>query len=113
MGKMSKQKGNRGELEASKEIARLFGVEARRGQQFAGGNDSPDIVADLPGVHLEVKRTECLRLWEALQQAQDDAGDKMPVVLHRSNKRPWVAIVRLEDLPAIVSRLYLVLMAKS
>lgn len=108
----SKRKGKCGELEAAKEVSRLFGVEARRGQQFAGGTDSPDIVADLPGVHLEVKRTEALRLWEALQQAQDDAGDKMPVVLHRSNKRPWVAIVRLDDLPQIVEKLYLALMAK-
>jgi hypothetical protein len=36
-----------------------------------------------------------------LEQAIADAGDHIPVVLHRANKRPWVAIVRLDDLPRL------------
>lgn len=106
----SKQKGKRGELEAAKELARLFGVEARRGQQFAGGADSPDVVCEIAGVHIEVKRTEQLRLWEAVEQATADAAGKVPLVLHRPNQRPWLAIVPLDELPTLVASLYLTMM---
>ena len=35
-------------------------------------------------------------------QAKRDAGDKLPVVAHRRNASEWVAILRLEDLLAIL-----------
>ena len=44
MGAKSRRKGKLGELQAAAEIRRLFGVEARRGRQFHGGDGSPDIV---------------------------------------------------------------------
>ncbi len=97
----SKQKGKRGELELVHWL-RAHGVKARRGQQFQGLPDSPDIVHDLPGIHLEVKRTEALRLWEALEQAQSDAGGSVGVVCHRANRRPWVAILSLQELIRIL-----------
>jgi len=105
----SKRKGARGEREAAKEIARLFGVETRRGQQFCGGDESPDIVTAIHGVHFEVKRCEALRLIQSLEQAIEDAGEKIPVVLHKRNRQPWLAIVRLEDLPRLTTQLYLTL----
>ena len=105
MGRMSRNKGKAGEREAAKEISRLFGVDARRGVQFAGGTDSPDVVHGLPDVHVEVKRTERLSLWAAIDQAVSDAGTKMPIVLHRANRRPWIAVLRLDDLPTLVEKL--------
>ena len=105
MGKKSKDKGKRGELELAAELRRLFGVDARRGVQYHGGSDSPDVVADLPGVHIEVKRTERLSLYPAMQQAAADAGDKVPIVCHRANRQDWVAIVRLDDLPKLAALL--------
>ncbi len=113
MGRMSRNKGKAGEREAAREIQRLFRVDAHRGRQYQGGDDSPDIVTGIPGVRFEVKRTERLQLYAALQQAMDDAHDNLPVVLHRANTRPWVAIVRLEDLPELVVKLYLVLAAQA
>lgn len=108
MASLSKTKGKRGELEAAAELTRLFGVEARRGRQYQGGDDSPDVVAGVPGVHFEVKRVERLALWESVEQAAADAGpDQLPVVLHRASRRPWLAIVRLDDLPALAVQLYL------
>jgi hypothetical protein len=44
-----------------------------------------------------------------LEQAIGDVGENIPVVLHRSNNRPWVAIVRLDDLPRLAVQLYLTL----
>lgn len=97
MGAMSKEKGKVGEREVAT-LLRGHGVEARRGQQFSGGDDSPDVVHSMEGLHLEVKRTEKLQLWQAFEQANRDAGGDTPVVVHRANRRPWVAILPLGDL---------------
>jgi len=103
MGLFSRNKGKVGERELARELARVFGVTARRGVQFQGSPGSPDVIVDIPDLHIECKRTERFRLYEALEQALSDAGVKIPVVLHRQNKKPWVAIVRLDDLPRLAS----------
>jgi len=108
-GMTSKRKGKIGEIAAAKELERLFGCEARRGQQFAGGTDSPDVTHSIHGVHVEVKRTEKLRLYHAVEQATDEGGGKIPLVLHKANRKPWLAIVPLDDLPALATVLYLTL----
>ena len=107
MGAKSRRKGCRGELEAAAELRRLFHVEARRGRQYCGTDESPDVQAAIAGVHFEVKRVEALRLYPALEQAGADAGENVSVVLHRANQQPWVAIVRLDDLPKLAVQLYL------
>ena len=95
MGKMSREKGKRGERELASALSQ-FGYNARRGQQFKGGSNSPD-VEGLPGIHIEVKRTERLNLYDAMSQAKRDAGNKMPIVAHRKNNCEWVIIQPLED----------------
>ena len=88
----SRSKGVRGELEAAVEI-RKYEFDARRGQQFSGSGDSPDVIHSVPGIHLEVKRSEKLRIWVAMDQANNDCPvDKKPVVMHRKNNREWLAI---------------------
>lgn len=104
----SKRKGASGERELAKELTRLFGVEASRGVQYQGTPDSPDVVG-LPGIHIECKRAEAIRLYKAVDQAVADAGENIPVVCHRTSRHPWLATVRLEDLPALATQLYLVL----
>lgn len=96
MGKSSREKGKRGEREFA-EALRGLGVEARRGAQHRGGEGSPDVVTSLDGFHFEVKRTEKLSLWPSVEQAKRDAGQGVPVVAHRANRREWIAILRLED----------------
>lgn len=92
----SRQKGKRGELELSR-FLRDRGYDARRGAQYKGGTDSPDVVG-LSGVHIECKRTERLELYDALDQSRRDAGDgEIPVVMHRRNNCDWVCILRLDD----------------
>jgi hypothetical protein len=46
-------------------------------------------------------------MYDALDQAAGDAGEKVPVILHKQNRKPWVAIVRLDDLPRLAVQLYL------
>ena len=98
----SRQKGAAAEREVA-EWLRSHGVEARRGVQFSGGPGSPDVCHALDRVHLEVKRTEALRLHEALAQAANDApAGHTPVVLHRRNRGRWVAILDAEAWLALV-----------
>ena len=92
MGKInSNSKGKVGEREVA-ELLRDYGFEARRGQQYSGGGDSPDVVSNL-GLHIEVKRTEALNLYKATEQAKEDSGGTQYVVFHRKNKKDWVAIM--------------------
>jgi len=106
-GSRSRRKGQVGEREAAAELRRLFDIDACRGRQQRGGPDSPDIIHGIPGVHFEVKRAERLRLYPAMSQASEEAGDKIPVVLYRANEAPWLVIVRLDDLPKLAVQLYL------
>ena len=92
---MSREKGKRGER-AVAALFREYGFDAKRGQQYHGGPDSPDVVG-VPGLHIEVKRTERLNLYDALAQAKRDAGEDLPVVIHRKNDSEWVVILSFDD----------------
>jgi len=90
-------KGKKGEREWSNFLKDHGYEEARRGQQFKGGGDSPDVVG-LPGIHQEVKRVEKLQLWPSIEQSERDAAeDEIPIVVHRPNRRPWIVIMNAED----------------
>jgi hypothetical protein len=99
MGRMSRQKGKRGERECAAELGQLLGVDARRGVQFQGGPDSPDVVLDGVAIHVEAKRVERLQLWAAIEQAAADApAGKVPVVWHKANRRASVVVVETSRL---------------
>ena len=107
MGLMSKRKGAVAERELSAELRRIGFTDARRGQQYHGGPDSPDVVG-VEGCHLEAKRCEALRLYEALDQAVSEAPiGSVPVVAHRRNRRPWVLILHLDHSVSFACRLLL------
>ncbi len=92
----SKQKGKRGELEAAR-LLREYGYDARRGVQYKGGKDSPDVVG-LPYCHLEIKRVEKLNIHEAIEQAKRDKGpDELSVVMHRKNNCEWLVTMPFTD----------------
>lgn len=101
----SRAKGKAGELEFAA-LLRERGYEtARRGQQFRGGGDSPDVVG-VAGVHFEAKRTERFNLYNAVDQARRDAiAGSMPVVAHRCNsdRKPgtcrgdWLFVLGTDD----------------
>ncbi len=97
----SRSKGARGEREAARAWTDVFGVAARRGQQFAGGTESPDVITGMAGIHVEVKRVEAGNPYVWMDQAVRDAGKNAPVVLHRRNNKPWLLIVRLDDAPRL------------
>lgn len=98
MGKASRNKGKRGELELSHELQHLGFQAAHRSQQYCGTNSSADVTG-LPGIHIECKRTESLSLYSAYEQAAKDSvgSSDIPVVMHRRSRRPWLVIMSLND----------------
>ena len=101
MGKMSRNKGKRGERGACKALSEALGGSYRRSVQYCGREGAADIQG-LEGLHLEVKRVERFNLYDALEQADGDRllGDK-PVVLHRRNLKEWVFVCYVSDLEGI------------
>lgn len=92
----SKQKGARGEREWASFCREQGYTSAYRGQQYNGAKGNAD-VEGLPGIHVEVKRVEALRLYDALAQAKHDARPgEVPIVAHRKNNCPWVVIMDAE-----------------
>ena len=92
----SRAKGARGEREFAA-FLRELGAEARRGQQYSGSPDSPDVVHNLPGLHFEVKRCE---RWEPekwyLQAVRDAGPDEVPVVAMKKNRGRWLVLLDAE-----------------
>ncbi len=94
----SKNKGKVGELEVVHLLKKHGFESARRGQQFKGTPDSPDVECEeLSDYNIEVKRTEGFNLYKAMKQSESDAGDKIPTVWHRRNKEEWVVILKATD----------------
>ena len=95
----SKQKGARFErLLASK--FREYGYEARRTAQFCGNTGDAADVIGLPGIHVEAKHVENMRLYEWIAQAKRDAeaggGNALPAVFHKKNNAAILVTMELE-----------------
>lgn len=101
----SRDKGKRGEREAAAAMVEHLGCEARRGVQFQGGQDSPDVRHSIEGVHVEVKRTETFNAYNAMDQAKHDGAGKVPIVLHKRNHREWLVVVPLARLRELVEKI--------
>lgn len=98
----SRRKGAVGEREIAKYLRDHGFTEARRGQQFKGGADSPDVVG-LTGFHIEVKRVERLDLNAAMEQSIRDCGEnETPIVVHRRNNDYWKVTMRLDDFMEVI-----------
>lgn len=95
------QKGKRGEREAAKAWARAGLGRARRGRQYHGLEGRDVVALELDGIHIEVKRTEALSLYPAMEQAMRDANGALPLLLHRRNRKPWLVILPLDQLVAL------------
>ena len=96
MSRMQRDKGKRGELELCKFLDE-HGHPAERSQQYCGNVDAPDILCESVPFAIESKRCERLSVYAALEQAEADT-DGPVLVCHRRNGKPWLAILRLDDL---------------
>lgn len=103
-GKASQRKGADGERELAA-VLREYGYEIKRGGSMSFG-ELPDLVG-LPGVHIEVKRCEQVRLSEWMQQAERDSQhfkDGLPAVFHRRSREGWRVTMNLADFMRLYCR---------
>lgn len=103
-GKASQRKGADGERELAA-VLREYGYEIKRGGSMSFG-EVPDLVG-LPGVHVEAKRCEQVRLSEWMKQAEKDSKrfrDGMPVLFHRRSREGWRVTMNLADFMRLYCR---------
>lgn len=96
-GRKSQRKGAEGERELAA-LLREHGYNIERGGSCSFG-EVPDL-SGLPGIHIECKRAETLRLSEWMSQAERDAqrfGGGVPAVFFRRSRSPWCVVMKLED----------------
>jgi Holliday junction resolvase len=96
-----RQKGKRGER-AFCDVLRAHGFTARRGQQFSGSPDSPDVVClELP-IHFEVKAGNTHSLDAAFRQCASECGGSLPVVSSKRDYTEWMVYLRASDFLTIM-----------
>lgn len=95
----SKQKGARFERQLASRF-REYGYEARRTAQYCGNTGDASDVIGLPGIHVEAKHQEQMRLYEWMAQAKRDAaaggGNALPAVFHKKNNAEILVTVELD-----------------
>lgn len=100
MGRMSRDKGARGEIEVARAFRDGGFPEADRGARL--GKHGDDVVR-VAGCAIEVKRTEKLQIWASLEQVVRDAPmGTTPVLAFRRNHGTWKAALELDDLIALL-----------
>ncbi len=94
----SKQKGARFERHLAGKF-REYGYEARRTAQYCGNTGDASDVVGLPGIHIEAKHQETMRLYEWMSQAKRDAEGtgRLPVVFHKKNNAEILVTMTFED----------------
>ena len=94
----SKRKGSSAERELCAYLSEKGFHAVRNDQRYKGGTNNPDISAiGLEPYHIEVKRVERLNIGAAMAQAEHDAPGKIPVVIHRRSRQPWLITLHLTD----------------
>ncbi len=96
-GQRSQSKGRAGELELCR-LLQERGYPVQPGRALSFG-ESPDL-SGLPGIHIECKRCEQVRLSDWMAQAERDAErfrDGAPTVFHRRSRSPWLVTMQLSD----------------
>lgn len=80
---------------------REYGYKARRTAQYCGNTGDASDVIGLPGIHIEAKHQEQMRLYDWMSQAKRDAakggrGD-LPVVFHKKNYSEILVTMTFDD----------------
>lgn len=97
MSNMAKQKGKRGEIQASTLlgciVSDILGEQSLRpdGRLWSDVQAQSGDIVSIPGLSIEVKRQETLNVtvwWRQTARQADDLG-AIPVLMYRQNRKPW------------------------
>ena len=101
IGKASKQKGARFELEISHYLKDHGYPNAHRTAQHCGKTGDAGDVEGVEGLHIECKHVEKLNLYAAYHQAVRDndanGNGNIPVVIHKRNREETLVTLSLDD----------------
>jgi Holliday junction resolvase len=96
----SKSKGARFERQLAARFREYGYKEARRSAQYCGNTGEAADIVNLPGIHVEAKHQEAMRLYEWMAQAKRDAEaggeNRLPVVFHKKNNAEILVTMELE-----------------
>lgn len=107
MGKASRDKGKRGELEARDAVREHWHSPHCHRSAQAGGSFAADLLKGPPGLHLEVKRYAKIAALRFLDQAIQDSGcGATPVVLLKEDRGEWCFLLRMRDTEAFLNALH-------
>lgn len=97
----SKAKGARFERTLASKFREYGYSDARRTAQYCGNTGDASDVVGLPGIHVEAKHAEAMRLYEWISQAKRDAEangkGNLPTVFHKKNNAEILVTMTLED----------------
>jgi hypothetical protein len=97
----SRSKGKKGEQEFINLHLRAHWPTAARNIDQTK-DDKRDCV-NVAGVHFQIKRTETLRVWAAIEQAESEAASTdTPVVAFRRNRSKWFCVIAADELVALL-----------
>lgn len=100
MGRMSREKGKRGERYVA-DFFKDHGYDAHRSAQFNGKTGQAADVIGIDGVHIEVKFQERMTLYDWMSQAIRDSEAEgkgnLPIVIHKQSRKDMLVTMRAED----------------
>ena len=101
MSKMSREKGKRFERTVANLFKKHGYADAHRSVQYCGNTGDAADVIGIPGIHVECKHQEKMRLYEWLAQSISDSkaegAGNLPTVVHKANNKPILVTMRIED----------------
>ena len=107
IGRASKQKGARFELEIAHYFRDNGYPEACRTAQRAGKGNGKADVEGVPGLWIECKHQEKMQLYPWMNQAVRDCTAKntgdIPVVVHKQNRKETLVTMSIDDFIQIYS----------
>ena len=107
IGRASKQKGARFELEIAHYFKDHGYLDACRTAQHCGKTGDAGDVEGIPHLHIECKHVEKLNLYNAYHQSVRDNSEKntddIPVVIQKKNRETTLVSMSLEDFLKIFS----------
>jgi hypothetical protein len=104
MPRRERDKGRKGE----REVAAIYEAVALEVRGLEGSGDHLIVRAGGGGltIHSEVKRHETARVWAWWEQASAEApAGTIPVVHFRRNRSPWLAMIEVHHLAALLAEL--------
>ena len=95
----SKQKGARFERQLAGHFRDYGYADSRRTAQYCGNTGDASDVVGLPGIHVEAKHQEKMKLYDWMAQAKRDSEGtgKIPAVSHKKNNAEILVTMTFED----------------